>query len=153
AFERKLWRLLVSLRGLLPLLLDRPEFRRLRQRLAPGAAAPVLSGVTEAARPYIVAALAVTLDCPLLYVVRRDDELARPASALGALLGRDVPVLTDADGAARPYERLMPDVESVQARMSVLTALSRPRGAMVVVCSARALTQPVMPLAEFANSL
>jgi transcription-repair coupling factor (superfamily II helicase) len=143
----------VSLRGLLPLLLDRPEFGRLRQRLAPGAVAPIISGVTDAARPYLVAALAAAQPHPLLYVVRRADDLERIGAALSALVPRDVPVLAYADRDALPYERLMPDVESVQARMSVLTALARPSGPLIVVCSARALTQPVMPPDEFSASL
>ncbi len=143
----------MSLTGLLPLLLDRPEFRRLRERVAPGSAAPVLSGVTEAARPYIVAALATALHGPVLYVVRRFDDIERAQAALGALLGNGMPVLAYSDRDALPFERLMPDVESVQSRMRVLTALSRPAGPMVVVCSARALTQPVIPPGEFSESL
>src|SRR5260370_13553842 len=47
----------------------------------------------------------------------------------------------------------MPDTLAVQGRMSALTALTRPQGPLVVVCSARALTQPVLPPAEFAAAL
>ena len=143
----------MSLRGLLPLLIERPEFRRLRDRLAPGAAAPVLSGVTEAARPYVVAAMAVALDRPVLYVVRDNATAERAVDAIVGIVGRDIPVLPYADRDALPYERMMPDAQSVKTRMNVLTALTRPAGAMVVVCSARALTQPVMPPAEFAGAL
>jgi len=143
----------LSLRGLLPLLVDRAEFRRLRERLAPGAAAPLLSGVTEAAKPYLVAALAVSLDRPVIYVTRDQESAERIADSVLGLVGRDIPVLSYADRDALPYERLMPDAQSVKTRMNVLTALTRPAGAMVVVCSARALTQPVMPPAEFASAL
>jgi transcription-repair coupling factor (superfamily II helicase) len=143
----------VSLRGLLPLLVDRVEFRRLRERLAPGPAAPVLSGVTEAARPYVVAALATTLQRPVLYVVRDASEVERAVDAVAGLVGRDMAVLPYADRDALPYERLMPDALSVKTRMNVLTALSRPAGALVVVASARALSQPVMPPEEFARAL
>jgi transcription-repair coupling factor (superfamily II helicase) len=137
----------------LPLLRERPEFRRLLERLAPGAAAPVLSGVTEAARPYLVAGLATAAARPVLYIVRRADDIERAVSALNALLGGELPVFTYADRDALPFERLMPDVESVQARMRALTALSRPSGPMIVVATARALTQPVMPPDEFAHAL
>jgi transcription-repair coupling factor (superfamily II helicase) len=143
----------LSLRGLLPLLADRPEFRRLRERLTLDGAAPMLPGVAEAAKPYLVAALAVALDRPVLYVVRDEDEAERVADALVGLIGRDFPVLPYADRDALPYERLLPDHASVQRRMNVLTALTRPAGALVVVCSDRALTQPVMPTDEFAGAV
>ena len=143
----------MSLRGLLPLLAERAEFRRLRERLAPGAAAPIISGVTEAAKPYLVAALAVALDRPVVLVTRDQESAERAADAAVGLVGRDVPVLPYADRDALPFERLMPDAQSVKTRMNVLTALTRPAGAMVIVCSARALTQPVMPAQEFARAL
>ncbi len=135
----------MSLGGLLPLLADRPESRRLRAQLA--------AGVTEAAKPYLVASLVAAANGPVLYVVR-DAEVAEPvAEALRGLLGRSVPVYVYPDRDALPYERLMPDTLAVQGRMSALTALTRPQGPLVVVCSARALTQPVLPPAEFAAAL
>ncbi len=143
----------MSLRGLLPLLADRPEFRRLRERLAADGAAPVISGVTEAAKPYLVAALATALDRPVLYVVRDNAEVERVTDTLVGLIGRDFPVLPYADRDALPYERLLPDAESVKSRMNALTALSRPAGALVVICSDRALTQPLMPPDEFASAV
>ncbi len=143
----------MSLRGLLPLLAERHEFRRLREILSTTGAAPVLNGVTESAKPYLVAALAVALDRPVLYVVRDNEEVDRTCDALTGLIGRDFPVLPYADRDALPYERLLPDAESVKSRMNVLTALSRPAGAMIVVCSDRALSQPVMPSEEFAQSI
>src|SRR6185437_4750830 len=73
--------------------------------------------------------------------------------ALAALLGREVPVLPYLDRDALPYERLMPDVESVQTRMRALTTLIRAAGACVVVCSARALTQPILPPRELREAL
>jgi len=142
----------LSLRGLLPILLDRPEFGRLREQLVPGATAPTLAGIAEAAKPYLVAALSASANTPVLYVVRDNEEAERAADALSALVARDVPVLLYADRAALPFERLMPDHESVKTRMNALTALAR-SGAPIVVSSARALTQPVIPPAEFAAAL
>src|SRR5437879_5264808 len=110
--------LILSLRGLLPLLAERPEFRRLRERLASDAASPIVSGVSEAAKPYLVAALAVSLDRPVLYVVRDNDVVERTADALVGLVGRDFPVLSYMDNDALPFERLMPDAESVKTRMN-----------------------------------
>ncbi|MBF6590966.1 MAG: hypothetical protein IVW57_10625, partial [Ktedonobacterales bacterium] len=143
----------MSLRGLLPLLAARSEFQRLRARIAPGTQAPVPYGVNEAARPYIVATLAAELGRPLLYVVRDSEHVRPTAEALAGLLGPELPVLPYLDRDALPYERLMPDVEAVQLRMRALTALSQSDSACVVVCSARALTQPVPPPREFANAL
>jgi transcription-repair coupling factor (superfamily II helicase) len=144
----------LSLTGLLPLLADRPEFRRLREQLAPGAQAPLVRGVTEAAKPYLVAALASVAPRPALYVVR-DAQAAEPvAESLRALLGRDAAVHTYPDRDALPYERLMPDPLAVQERMRALTALVRPGSSpVVVVASARALTQPVAPPDEFIAAL
>ncbi len=143
----------MTLSGLLPLLTDRPELRRLREHIAPGAQAPVVAGVTEAAKPYLVATLAAALTRPVWYVVR-DEGAAEPAAeALRALLGRDISVYVYPDRDALPYERLMPDAVAVQGRMNALTALVRPQGPLVVVSSARALTQPVLPSQEFADVL
>ncbi len=143
----------MSLRGLLPLLANRPEFRRLLDRLNAHAEIPVLSGVVEAAKPYIIAALAVSLDRPVLYVVRDEEEVERATDTLVGLVGRDFPILPYADRDALPYERLMPDALAVQSRMNVLTALTRPAGALIVVCSVRALSQPVMPPDEFSQAI
>jgi transcription-repair coupling factor (superfamily II helicase) len=143
----------LSLSGLLPLLTERPEFRRLREHLAPGDASPVLTGVTDAAKPYVVAALVRTLGRPVMYVVRDASAAAPAAEGLRALVGRDVPVYVYPDRDALPYERLMPDHVAVQGRMSTLTALVGTHGPLVVVCSARALTQPVLPPEELAEVL
>jgi transcription-repair coupling factor (superfamily II helicase) len=142
----------VALRGLLPLIINRPEFRRLREHLAPATAAPVLTGVTEAARPYLIAALATTQESPLIYVVRDNERVTQVAETLGALLGRETRALPWIDRDALPYERLMPDPETVQTRMRALTALAR-REPVIVVCSSRALAQPVLPPDEFAAAL
>ncbi|MGO8950811.1 MAG: CarD family transcriptional regulator, partial [Ktedonobacterales bacterium] len=143
----------MSLRGLLPLLTNRPEFRRLYERLNNQSDIPVLSGVVEAAKPYVVAALAVSFDRPVLYVVRDAGDVERVTETLSGLIGRDIPILPYADRDALPYERLMPDSLSVQSRMNVLTALTRPAGAMIVICSVRALSQPVMPPQEFSEAI
>jgi len=143
----------LSLRGLLPLLVNRPEFRRLVGRINTHTEVPVLSGVVEAAKPYVVASLAVSLDRPVLYVVRDAEEVERVTETFVGLIGRDFPVLPYLDRDAMPYERLMPDTVSVQSRMNVLMALTRPTGALVIICSARALSQPVMPPEEFAQAI
>jgi len=59
----------VTLQGLLALLAQRPEFRRLVEQLKKGEGLPALIGITESARPYVIAALASALKQPLLVVV------------------------------------------------------------------------------------
>ena len=139
----------MALHGLLPLLIARPEFKRLRDLVASGGSTPLISGVAEVARPYVVAALAEDLRRPILYVVRDDEQVGRTAEALTALLGKNVSVLPYIESDALPYERLIPDAQGVKSRMNALAALRRDEGGLVVVCSARALTQPVMPPETF----
>jgi len=159
----------LSLRGLLPLLTGRPEYKRLRERIAPGERSPLISGVSEAARSYVVAALAADTRRPMLYIVRDDEHVQRTTDALTMLLGKDATVLPYSDRDALPYEELLPDVQTVKTRLSALTALASlgtgspfpPREGgqgvratpLIVVASARALTQPVMPPAELAATL
>jgi transcription-repair coupling factor (superfamily II helicase) len=143
----------LALHGLLPLLIARPEFKRLRDLIDSGAETPLISGVAEVARPYLVAALAQDLRRPILYVVRDDEQVERVADALATLLGKDTPVLPYMEGDALPYERLMPDMQGVKTRINALAALQRAQGGLVVVCSARALTQPVMPPETFAAAV
>ena len=147
----------MSLRGLLTLLEGRPEPRRLRERLAaqPGAApAPVISGVSAPARPYLVAGLALELGAPLLYVTRDDSQVEPAAQALSALAGGEFPVRAFPALDALPCERLLADRDTIKARMNALVLLSgHASGPAVVVCSARALTQPVMPPEEFRSAL
>ncbi|HEX5439480.1 MAG TPA: CarD family transcriptional regulator, partial [Ktedonobacterales bacterium] len=140
----------MALRGLLPLLVNRPEFRRLREQLAPDA--PTLSGVTEAARPYLIAALASAQEAPLLYVVRDNERVIQVADTLTNLLGRDATVLPWLDRDALPYERLLPEAGAVQTRMRALTALTQGEP-VIIVCSSRALAQPVLPPQDFAAAL
>ena len=145
----------VSLRGLLTLLEGRPEPRRLRERLAARTgAAPVIAGVSAPARPYLVAGLAYELAAPLLYVTRDDDQVEPAAQALNALASGSFPVRAFPALDALPSERLLADRDTIKARMNALILLSgHASGPAIVVCSARALTQPVMPPEEFRAAL
>ena len=153
----------MSLRGLLPLLENRPELLRLRERLRAQASArvaerlPSISGVSEAARPYLVAALTHALDAPLLYVTRDDEQVESVAHALTSLTGGLIPIQMFPALDALPWERLLPDRDTIKARSNALILLTQaatmPSGTAIIVCSARALTQPVMPLEEFRAAL
>ena len=142
----------MTLKGLLTLLTQRPEFRRLLQQLQEAEGLPALTGITETARPYVIAALASVIKSPLLVVVANETLAFQITDTLKALVQQpeDVYCLPDRD--ALPYERLMSDAVTTQQRMNALISLTQKRNALVV-CSARALTQPVIPPQELAAAL
>src|SRR5438874_9931399 len=63
----------------------------------------------------------------------------------------DVLCLPDRD--ALPYERLISDALTTQQRMQAMIALAEQERDVIVVCSARVLTQPVMPPQELSATL
>ncbi|GAC1350432.1 MAG: transcription-repair coupling factor [Ktedonobacteraceae bacterium] len=143
----------MTLQGLLELLTQRLEFRRLIEQLRKGEGLPALTGITEPARPFVIAALAAMLKQPLLVVV--DDELQANAMVeslkVFAAQPNDVLCLPDRD--ALPYERLISDALTTQQRMQAMIALAEQERNVLVVCSARVLTQPVMPPQELSATL
>jgi transcription-repair coupling factor (superfamily II helicase) len=143
----------LTLQGLLALLTQRPDFRRLVQQLQDGEGLPALTGITEAARPFAIAALASTLKQPLLVVVADELQASQVTDTLKVLAERSGDVLYLPDRDALPYERLISDAATTQQRMNSLISLAnRERGA-IVVCSARVLTQPVIPPQELSAAL
>jgi transcription-repair coupling factor (superfamily II helicase) len=143
----------LTLQGLLALLTQRPDFCRLVQQLQDGEGLPALTGITEAARPLAIAALASALKQPLLVVVADELQASQVTDTLKMLAERSGDVLYLPDRDALPYERLISDAATTQQRMSALISLAnRERGA-IVVCSARVLTQPVIPPQELSAAL
>ena len=143
----------MTLKGLLTLLTQRPEFRRLVQQLHEAEALPALTGITEAARPYIIAALASTLQQPLLVVLASETQANLVADTLKILVQRPEDVLYLPDRDALPFERLISDALTTQQRMDTLIRLTERERNPIVVCSARALTQPVIPPQELSAAL
>ncbi|HYB00375.1 MAG TPA: CarD family transcriptional regulator, partial [Ktedonobacteraceae bacterium] len=143
----------MTLKGLLTLLTQRPEFRRMVQRLHEAEALPAITGITEAARPYIIAAIASTLQQPLLVVLTSETQANMVADTLKILVQRPGDVLYFPDRDALPYERLISDALTTQQRMNTLICLTERERNPIVVCSARALTQPVIPPQELSASL
>ena len=143
----------VTLKGLLTLLTQRPEFRRLIQRLRDAEGIPALTAITESARPYVLAALSSTLKQPLLVVVTNEEQANETADTLKVLVEnpRDVLFLPDRD--ALPYERLIIDAETTQQRLNALICLAERERNAIIVCSARAITQLVIPPQELLASL
>lgn len=143
----------VTLKGLLALLAQRPEFRRLVKQLQEASGLPALTGITEAARPYVIAALAKTLQQPLLIVTADETEANQLVETLKVLLEHPEDIFFLPDRDALPYERLISDAETTQQRMNALIALTARGRNALVVCSARVLTQPVIPPQELSAAL
>lgn len=143
----------VTLKGLLALLEQRPEFRRLVQHLREVQNIPALTGITETARPYVIATLAKTLQQPLLIVAADEVQANEFATTLKLLVEQPEEVFFLPDRDALPYERLISDTTTTQQRMNALISLTMRTRNPLVVCSARALTQPVIPPKELAASL
>jgi transcription-repair coupling factor (superfamily II helicase) len=143
----------VTLQGLLALVAQRPEYRRLVEQIRKAEGLPALTGITEAARPFIIAALATTLKQPILLIVRDEGQANSMAETLRAFVPdpKDVFYLPDRD--ALPYERLMSDALTTQQRMQALIALVERNRVPLVVCSARVLTQPIIPPQELSATL
>ena len=143
----------VTLKGLLALLTQRPEFRRLVQHIQLAEGIPALTGITETARPYVVAALSAALKAPILLIVSDEAQAMQVTDTLKALAQQPDEVLCLPDRDALPYERLMSDAETTQQRMNALIRLTEHRSQSIIVCSTRALTQPVIPPQELAAAL
>ncbi len=143
----------MTLQGLLALLTQRPEYRRLLEQLRNAEGVPALTGITEAARPFVIAALASTLKQPLLIVVSDEEQAQQMAEALKAFHSTpdDIFFLPDRD--ALPYERLIADAQTTQQRMQTMIMLVGGKRTPIVICSARVLTQPIIPPKELATSL
>lgn len=143
----------MTLQGLLTLLTQRPEYKRLLEQLRNADGLPALTGITEAARPYVVAALASTLKQPLLLVTNDEAQASQMAEGIKLFLPNpdDVCYLPDRD--ALPYERLISDALTTQQRMQALIAMVDTQRTALIVCSARVLTQLVIPPQEMAATL
>ncbi|HEY7359122.1 MAG TPA: transcription-repair coupling factor, partial [Ktedonobacterales bacterium] len=148
----------MSLQGLLPLMQARPEFRRLIEQIEHGEAPPELHGVSESGKPYLLAALHTALSRPVLVVVQDEPRARDVAEMLRVLTGRPEQILLFPDRDALPYERMMENAETMQLRMGALARLAHGKGkqaqdAPIILASARALTQPVIPPDELRGML
>ena len=73
------------LKGLLALLTQRPEFRRLVQQIQKAEGLPALTGITETARPFVASALSAALKEPLLLVVADEAQALQVVDTLKAM--------------------------------------------------------------------
>ncbi|MFL5659199.1 MAG: transcription-repair coupling factor [Ktedonobacteraceae bacterium] len=141
----------MTLQGLIALLAQRPEFRRLLEQIKKGEGLPALTGITESARPYVIAALTSALKQPLLVVVEDERQASQVVESLQAFVEHPNDALFLPDRDALPYERLISDAATTQQRMQALIALTERN--LIVVCSARVLTQQVIPPQELSATL
>src|SRR5258708_2364874 len=143
----------MTLQGLLALLTQRPEYKRLTDQLRNANALPALTGITEAARPFVVAALASGFKQPVLLVVNDEAQAKQVVETLKAFLPNSADVFCLPDRDALPYERLISDSLTTQQRMQALIAMVEGDRKPLVVCSARVLTQLVIPPQEMSATL
>ena len=143
------------LRGLLALAMDLPAIRDALDALAAPSALPRLD-VPDAARPYVVAALAAAAPGrPMLVVTARPEDAQRHAEELELFLdspGATAPsVLLYPAPELLPFERQAGDEEARNGRLRVLTALAGDPETWpaVVVTSVPALAQRVPGLDTF----
>ncbi|BCL83441.1 transcription-repair-coupling factor [Ktedonobacteria bacterium brp13] len=143
----------MTLQGLLTLLTQRPEFRRLQEKLQKAEGIPALTELTEAARPYVVASIAVSYKQPILLVTTDETEATQITEMLKAFVPNPSDVFCLPDRNALPYERLIGDALTTQQRMQALMAMVERERTPIVICSARTLTQPVIPAQELSATL
>jgi transcription-repair coupling factor (superfamily II helicase) len=143
----------LTLQGLLSLLTQRTDFKRLLRRLRAAEGLPVLDAITEPARPFVIAALATAYEQPLLIVTDEEEGARQMAESLAMFAPEGSQVLYFPGRTALPYERLLSDAETLQKRMQALIGLLRREPQLLLVCAARALTQPLMPPHELDRTL
>lgn len=143
----------MALQGLLALLTQRSGFQRLVEQIQRAEGLPALTGITEAARPFVIASLFTTLKQPLLLVVNDEATASQMVETLKTFVPgpSDVFYLPDRD--ALPYERLIGDTLTNQQRMQALIAMVERERTPLVVCSANALTQLIIPPQELSATL
>ena len=142
------------LRGLLALALQLPACRDAVDALAHPSAAPRLD-VPDAARPYVIAAIAAGAGRPALVVTARPEDAQRLVEEIDLFLddgaGTSRSVLLYPASELLPFERQAGDEEARNGRLRVLTALLDAPQAhpAVVVTSVPALAQRVPDVHTF----
>src|SRR5690348_10857167 len=115
----------MSLQGLLSVLSERPEFQRLIEQVQHGEAPPELRGISEAGKPYTLAALSLTLRQSLLIVVQDENRAREVTETLRLLTGRPEQILFFPERDGLPFERLIENAETMQLRLGTLARLAR----------------------------
>ncbi len=144
----------MNLCGLLALIQDLSAYKNLVDEIKQGQAEGSLA-LLRAARPYLVAALAEDLRCPILWIMARPEQVTSVADQLRNWLPDPDRVLRFSEPEALPYERIPWSADTVRERLNVLSALAsrhpvgRSDHAPLIVTSARALMQRTLPRREY----
>ncbi len=164
----------MKLDGLLALGQELPALQDLTAALRAGQPPDAAIEIYHAARPYVVATLALSLNQPLVIITPRTVRARQWVDELRTWLPDNVPVHNFADPDALSYERIPWAPETRQRRLEALVGLltweggagergskgDAPRttqpaqqAAPIVVASARALVQMTLPVRELRAAL
>jgi len=164
----------LNLSGLTQLLVELPAWRRFLDEARAGQHDRAPLALYGAARAFVAASLALSLERPMLYLVARSEharqvcdelqvwlpsgEASNPAAAAAGQVGsaERTPLHYFADPDSLPYERVPWSRETRQARLGALTALAQlgaGSGPLLVVASARSLMQKTLPPRELRLAL
>ncbi len=157
----------MSLSVLCDLLESAPQFERLLNSMAPTRAYVRLQTLPNGV-PLTVATLARNVDVPILLVVPRPDEARRLYEQLCLWSPDERSVLHFPESETLPFERLVTDTDTEQQRIGALARLlardsalgdsdasvePAPRGNMIIVASAAAISQKTLSRESFEKSL
>ncbi len=146
----------MQLTGLLGHLRSIPGYRALRDSVNTGAPVGDLY-LLQAARPYLVMALAIDLGRPLVYIAGRTSRAYNMAEQI-PVWSAGVDVMRFAEPGPLFYEYASWSDTTIGNRLAVMAALcpaplqKQSRNSPIVVTSARALMQRTLPVREFRAS-
>lgn len=151
----------MSLRGLLPVLSGCPEYQQLLQRVSswPQEAQQwLLSSLSPAARPYLIASLQKDLQAPLLVIVPRAEDAKRLQEQVLLWSAQPGDVLVYPEPDVLPLERAPGGDLSARQRMAVLARLAgldataTTGKAPVVIASLRAVLHRTLPVRDLSTN-
>lgn len=146
-----------TLHGLLPLLQSTADFKQLYNDLKTGSLSPgeepLALNVLSAARPFLAAALAASLERPILIITARPELALQFEQQMRLFLPEPERLIHFPNPGVQPYERVAWSHERVQRRLTVLTDLIRSESPPIVITSVQALLQPTIPRASFERNV
>jgi len=146
-----------TLHGLLPLLQSTADFQQLYNDLKTGSLSPgeepLALNVLSVARPFLAAALAASLERPILIITARPELALQFEQQMRLFLPEPERLIHFPNPGVQPYERVAWSHERVQRRLTVLTELIRSESPAIVITSVQALLQPTIPRASFERNM
>ncbi|MFH1639531.1 MAG: transcription-repair coupling factor [Chloroflexota bacterium] len=140
----------MDLTGLLPLIRDIPDYRKLVFGIKQGEGGDAVF-VIDGAKPYLIAALSHDLKLPVLVVTAKPENGKRLYDQIQTWC-RSSEVILFPEPDSLPFDRLATDSLSEMERLSVLASLVQRADKIatpVVIASAASLMQKVMPYPGF----